>query len=460
MRSRRLAAVAGVLLLAACQSMTPSSSRPRAGDEGVLYLYLQPLAEDARGTRLTVEAVSALHVDGREMPLAVRLRNVSADTARRQRLLAAGPLPPGDYTGLLFRIPAAAADEPPASPEGPAREAATRIDYRFTVRRAEGQVLAVAVKSPAAADFHLYSPTPPATGVMGFVANAGSGDVSVFDKKTLQVFGVIVPGHAPSGMALDQRARRLYVALAGDDTVAVVDVLSVRVSDRIRLSPGDEPVEVALTPDGAQLLSVNRGSNTVSFIDTVSRFEVAKVRVGTSPTSITIDRTGRRAFVFGPLLNGVTVIDILARSLVRTIPTEPGPVRGQFNRRGDRLYVVHETTPFVTVINPATLTVMSRFSVRFPMDTIKVDPGTDYVYLGGRRTFAVSLYDSLSFAVIDAVADSGGTVNMTTDVEDNTLYLVDQAANRVLVVERIRKRRVGELDVGDGPVWISVMGES
>ncbi len=458
MKISRVGIVVVSLLIAACQSTAPPS-RPRLENEGALYLYLQPLAEDARRARLTIEAISAVHVDGRETPLAVSLREISADTARRQRLLAAGPLPAGDYSGLVVRLatPRGQGQQPP--PDAPAREAGTRVDFKFTVRRAEGQVVAIILTSAGAA-FHVYSPTRPGVGVMGFVANTGSSDVTVFDKKTMQVFDVIVTGHAPSGMALDQRARKLYVALSGDDGVAVIDVLSGKVTDRIRLSPGDEPVEVALTPDGTVLLSANKGSNTVSIVDAVSRFEVAKVPVGNSPASITVDRTGRRAFVFGPLTNGVTVIDILGRSVFRTIVTDPGPVRGQFNRRGDRLYVVHETSPYVTVINPSTLTVTSRFPVRFPMDTLKVDPGTDYVYLGGRRSFAVSLYDPLSFAVIDTVQDSGGTVNMTADVEDNTLYLVNQSTNRVLVFERIRKRRVGELDVGDGPTWISVMGES
>ena len=449
----------GVLLLAACQSTAPVS-RPRGADEGLLYLYLQPLREDARDTRLTLEAVSAITIEGREWPLSVRLRTIGVDTARRQRLLAAGPLPAGDYTAVTFRF-AATGDQPP-SPEAEGRDTGIRVDYRFTLRRGEGQVIAVAAApATAGAPVQLYAPTRPGTGVMGFVSNTGSNDVSVFDKRTMQVFGVIATGHGPSGMALDQRARRLYVALAGEDTIAVVDVLSGRITDTIRLSPGDEPVEVALTPDGLQLLSVNRGSNTVSFMDAASRFEVTKLRVGNSPSSIIVDPAGKRAFVFGALLSGVTVIDIASRSLVRVIATaDPGPIRGAFNRRGDRLFVIHEMTPSATVINPVTLTALSRFPVRFVMDSIKVDPGTDYVYLGGRRTFAVSLYDSLSFAVIDTVADSAGTINMTADVENNTLYLVDQEGNRVHVVERIRKRRVGELDVGDGPTWISVMGES
>jgi len=37
---------------------------------------------------------------------------------------------------------------------------------------------------------------------------------------------------------------------------------------------------------------------------------------------------------------------------------------------------------------------------------------------------------------------------------------VNPATDRVQVFDRIRKRTVGELDVGDGPAWISVMGEN
>jgi hypothetical protein len=61
---------------------------------------------------------------------------------------------------------------------------------------------------------------------------------------------------------------------------------------------------------------------------------------------------------------------------------------------------------------------------------------------------------------VDLVATGGGVAHMATDGEANTLYLVIPDANRVLVIDRISKRTVGELDVGDGPAWVSLMGEN
>ena len=295
---------------------------------------------------------------------------------------------------------------------------------------------------------------------MGFVANSRSNDITVFDKKSLHVFDVIATGDRPSSMALDQRARKLYVALAGEDVVEVVDVMAGRIADRIRLTPGDEPVALALTLDGRILLSANRGSNTVSVIDPGARAEILKIPVGNGPRFIALDRAGRRAFVFNTLSNSVSVIDILGRVVIRTLPTDPDPVRGDFNRRGDRLYVIYETTPFVTVVNPDTGIVAGRFPIRSGMDAIKVDSNADLVYLGGRRELEVGVYEPFSVVAIDFLDTGAGIVYIATDPEENTLYLVSPDTNRVLVSSRVRRRIVGAVDVGDGPAWISVMGEN
>jgi YVTN family beta-propeller protein len=295
---------------------------------------------------------------------------------------------------------------------------------------------------------------------MGFVANRGSNDLTVFNKKSRQVFDAIPTGREPGGMALDQRARRLYVALAGEDGIEAIDVAAGQAADRIRLTPGDEPAELALTPDGRLLLAANRGSNTVSLVDPAGRFELAKLPVGNGPRSVTVESGGRRAFVCNALSNDITVIDLFSRVVIATIPTDPAPVRGQLNRRGDRLYVIHELTPYVTVINPLTLTVLTRVPVRSGMDSIKVDPGTDIIYLGGRRELAVGAHDPLSMAAVDFLDTGGSVVHMATDGEENTLYLVNPARRRVLVFQRIRRNLVGELDTGEEPGWVSLMGEN
>jgi len=457
---------AGLILLG-CQVSRPQL-RPRLEDEGAVYLYLQPLGQEAERLRVGIAGVSALHRDGRDVPLALSLRELNGGDLRRQRLLAAGPLPAGEYSGLVVQTKSAALRAEEGETALLVPEAPTRIDFRFVVRRREGSVIALDLRyaesvsagsrfSPA---FSVYSPDRPAVGLMGFVANDRSNDITVFDKKSRQVFDVIATGNGPSGMALDQRARKLYVALSGEDSVEVIDLIAGKIADRIRLTPGDEPVALALAPDGKTLLSANKGSNTVSLIDPGSRVELLKIPVGNGPRFIAIDRTGRRAFVFNALSNSVSVIDILGRGVIRSIPTDPDPVQGDFNRRGDRLYVVHETVPYVTVINPDTLAATGRFPVRSGMDSIKADPNTDLVYLGGKRDLAVGVYEPFSLVAVDFLDTGAGIAHMAIDGEENTLYLVSPDTNRVLVSHRIRRRMVGALDVGDGPSWISVMGEN
>lgn len=457
------------LILAGCGTASvPQQPRTRLDDEGVVYLYLQPLAREAERLRVSIDGISALRGDGAEVPLAVSLRELRREDTGRQRLLAAGPLPAGEYSGLVVRTARASLRGEEGESALLVPEAPARLDFKFSVRRGEGAVIALALRYAEAVEagfrfsaaFSVYSPERPAPTRVGFVANRGSNDVTVFDKKAVRVFDVIATGRGPSGMALDQRARRLYVALSGDDGVEVIDVLSGKIVDRIRLAPGDEPVEVALTPDGATLLSANRGSNTVSVIDPGSRFELMKIPVGNGPRSLVIDRAGRRAFVFNALSNSVSVIDIRSRTAIRSIPTDPGPRRGDFNRRGDRLYVIHESASYVTVIDPSTLVVARRFPVRSWMDAIKVDPSTDLVYLAGRDEFAVGLYDPFSFAAVALVGTGTGIAHMTTDRDDNQLYLVSPGTGRLLVFDRISKRTVGELDVGHHPAWINVMGEN
>jgi YVTN family beta-propeller protein len=457
----------GFLLFVGCQTVLPSA-RVRLADEGTVYVYLQPLPREAERLTVALEAVAALDAAGSERSLSLALRQLRSDEVGRQRLLASGHLPAGQYAGFLVRTGRASLQ----GPEGPADllvpDTATRIDFAFTVQRGEASVVAVALRYAQSVEagfrltpsFAAFRPERPALGLMGFVANRDSDDVTVFDKKAAQVFDVVATGRGPSGLALDQRTRRLYVSLAGEDAVDVIDIQAGRVSDRIRLTPGDEPAAVALTPDGRTLLTANAASNTVSVVDPQSRFEVAKLPVGNGPRAIVLDRTGRRAFVFNTLSNTISVIDVAGRSVLRSIATDPAPVQGDLNRRGDRLYVVHEVVSYVTAINPDTLAVVRRFPVRSPMDAITVDPGTDFVYLAARRDLVVGVHDPFSFGPLDIIDTRAGVVHMVTDADENAVYLVSPAARRVFVFDRIRKRLAGQVDVGEAPGRVTVMGET
>ena len=434
--------------------------------DGGLYLYLQPLPSDAARLTFAIASVSAISVNGTEHPLKVVLKTVSQASAGRQRLLASGRLPMGSYVGLRLKVARAAlidqrGETALESPDQPAR-----LDVPFAAGR-EPILLWLALKyqESVAGGFGfnpafttIVAPRPIADHV-GLVSNSGSNTLTVFDKSLSQAAAVIDTCAQPEGLALDQRRRRAYVACSRDDEIQAIDVTAAEVVERTRLFPGDGPRELALTPDGTTLLSVNTASNSVSFFEADSLTRQERVTVGNAPGSLLIEPSGRRAFVFNTLSNSVSVIDIAGRSLVATLSTEAAPVRGQFSPRGDRLYVIHERSPFMTVVDPRQLNIVTRARVRSGVSAIAVDRVRNLVYLSGRDDSLVEFYDPNALVPVNTMRAPSGASYLAINVEDGSLYMVSPDTGSVVVGNLGDRKIVSEIDVGEKPYWLVVMGE-
>ncbi len=453
-------------LLLACQAAM-SRLRPPLEEEGEIYLYLQPYPQEAERLRFSFEGISAVSADGREFPLEISVHEIKASEVRRQRLLASGRVPPGSYIGLSFKVKRAILKVEDGDADLFVPDLPIRTDFPFSVIRKRAYVISLSFKyrdsvsggfsfSPV---FSPFIPTRPIISLAGYVSNTISNNIAVFDKKLGQVVGMIATGKGPAGMAVDQRLRRVYIAASGDDEIEVIDVTGGELINAIKLSAGDHPQEIALTPDGRTLLSVNTGTRTVSFVDPLSMSELNRVNVGMGPRSILIDSNGRRAYVFNTLSGTISVLDIASRAIITTFSTDPGPLRGQFNRRGDNLYVIHEMSSYVTVVDPISFRILKRFSVGPGMNFIKVDVRTDLAYIGRKNDPFVGVYNPLSFVSVDFIK-TGGTIDcMAIDGEENNLYLVNSDTKSLMVSNLVRKKIVSEMDVGEGPYWVTMMGE-
>ena len=455
------------LFLSGCQA-TLSTFLPPLEEEGEVFLYTEPFPQEAERLRFTLESVLAISSDGRAFPLTLSLSEIKASDTRRQRLLATGRLLPGAYVGFLFKVKKASLRTEGGEADLLVPDTPVRIDLSMNVTRKRATVISLLFRyKESIADrfsfspvFSMFIPSRPILSLTGYVTNTGSNNITVFDKKLGQVTGVIVMGSRPAGIALDQRSKRAYVAISGEDEVDAIDVATGEVVDKIKLSGGDRPRELALTPDGRDLLVVNTGSNTVSFVDPLSLLELARVRVGNGPTSLLIDSTGRKGYVFNTLSSTLSVLDIPNRVGVGTIATDPGPLHGDFNRRGDRLYIIHEMSSYLMALDPPVFSSPKRFQVRMGANAIRVDKRTDLVYLGRKNDRYAEVYDPLSFSVVDTIQTGVGDVTtMTIDGEENNLYLVNAGTKTVMVSNLISRKTLFEIDVGEEPYGITVMGE-
>jgi YVTN family beta-propeller protein len=455
-----------ILVLTSCQTLSIGTKAPLT-DDGEVYLYAQPFPQEAGRLSFKIDVLLARRADGIEFPFSLKLASLRGKELTRQRLLGTAQLPPGAYVGFSIGVRDARVQTEDGEAILLTSPEPTKLDFPFSVSRKRAYVFSLDFQPRESGKTgYSFSPTflvsiPPksATGLTGYASNSGSNDVTVFDKRSGQVIGVIAVPGSPAGIALDGKGLKAYVAIPNADAISVIDVIQNDASDRVELHVGDRPRELALSPDGKILLVANVGSNTVSVIDTVSLSETGRVVVGSGPSSVLVDSANKRAYIFCAQSSSVSVIDMANRSLVATVATDAGPLRGQFNRQGDRLYVIHEWSPYLSVVDTKSLSVAKRLSIGMGVISIKVDSITDLVYLGKAGDPLVGVYEPFSFVPVDYVRVGGSAGYLTIDGEGNSLIAVDSQSRKLVITSLIGKKMISAIDVGEVPYQVAVMGE-
>jgi len=163
----------------------------------------------------------------------------------------------------------------------------------------------------------------------------------------------------PAGLALSPDGATLYVAENLDDSLAVVDVETGRV--RQRLSTGRYPYTVVVSGDGEVYVSA-WGGTTVSAYSPgrhgtlTSRGAIA---VGRHPSSLLLAPNAHRLFVTLGSMDQVIVVDLERRQVVATLSDPPpaGPAEGStpnalaLSPDGTRLYVAEADANAVSLFN-------------------------------------------------------------------------------------------------------------
>jgi YVTN family beta-propeller protein len=463
----RVPGALAVLLAAGCSIQArPVTGLPPLDREGEIYVYLAPLPREADSLAFTLSGISVEKEDGTTQAIDVLVPDVSGGQSRGQRFVAFGRVAPGDYRAVLVSVAKATLGQPGGKVDLLTPSDPVRREFRFKVVNRRSVVLALALDygtsmkkgrefSPT---FAMEVPAKAAWQMVGYTSNTEMSSLTVFDKRSSLVTGVVATGRDPRGLALDPRANRLYVALSGADAIDVVDVVGTEAISRINLSVGSRPRDLVLAPDG-RLVVVNPGTRTVGFVDPLSTQELARVPVGEDPWSILLDRAGQRAYVLNRRSNNISVIDVANRSLVRTVPTDPEPLWSQMNGAGNRLYLICAGSAFLTIFSLPDLAVVNRVHIGLGASALRVDPRTDLIYVGKRDEDRLSVYEPFSFLSIDDFDVPGPVTYMAIDEVDNTLFALIPSMQRVAVIDLTSRRILSVVDVGRDPYVVRLSGE-
>jgi uncharacterized delta-60 repeat protein len=159
---------------------------------------------------------------------------------------------------------------------------------------------------------------------VAYVANAGTGTISVIDADTHTVTATIAPGVGigPSAVAVAADGQRAYVANHESDTISVVEVATNRVVGTIDLGEHQSPVSITLAPIGARAYVANAETPSIAVLDLTANTVIASILIDGTPRHSLIAPDGTRLYVATRNPNGIAVIDTAARTVVATLSFE------------------------------------------------------------------------------------------------------------------------------------------
>ncbi len=154
-----------------------------------------------------------------------------------------------------------------------------------------------------------------------FVANIGSGSVSVIDLKEKRRIANIQSAAGTEGIAISPDQREVWATNRGADTVSIIDVASLKIVATV--DSKSVPIRAKFTDDGKHVLVSNAQSGDVAVFDAATRRELRRIKMqsdqssqGPVPVGILIVPSLSRAFVANTNADTVTVIDLQTWQIV------------------------------------------------------------------------------------------------------------------------------------------------
>jgi YVTN family beta-propeller protein len=175
-----------------------------------------------------------------------------------------------------------------------------------------------------------------------FVANIGSGTVTVIDLQEKKKVSDIATGAGAEGICITPDGKEIWVTNRAANTVSIIEAKTLSVVST--LESKDFPIRAKITPNGAFALISNARSGDISVFDVKKRVEVRRIpmgfsavndvdtrlfgdRFGTSPVpiGILISPDGHYAYVANSNADLVTVIDLREWKIIGRIATGKEP---------------------------------------------------------------------------------------------------------------------------------------
>ena len=294
-----------------------------------------------------------------------------------------------------------------------------------------------------------------------------ANSVSVIDTATNTVVATVPVGQQPVGVAVAPDGKHAYVTNENSGNVSVIDAATNTVVATVAV--GSNPFGVAVAPDGKRVYVAREiqvppsGSNNVSVIDTATNTVVA-VAVAGQPFGVAVAPDGKRVYFTNLCSNNVSVIDTATNALVATVTVGQQPFGVAVTPDGKRAYVANGAncntsgSNNVSVIDTATNTVVATVPVGVNPSGVAVTPDGKRAYVTNPASSNVSVIDTATNTVVATVPVGPAPFGIAFTPDGKRAYVPNAGSNNVSVIDTATNTVVGTpIPVGAGPGSVAIV---
>ncbi len=223
-----------------------------------------------------------------------------------------------------------------------------------------------------------------------------------------------------------------------------------------------QPAAAAVTSQ--RVYVSNETAGTVAVIDPASGAVEAVIPVGKRPRGLEVSRDGKTLYVAlsgSPIAppgvdestlppadrsaDGIAVVDLAARRIVRTIHSGQDPEAFDLSPDGRLLYVSNEETAEMSVVDLQAGTVVKKVPVGEEPEGVTVSPDGRVVYVTCEGDHTVVAIDTTSHAVLGRIVVGQRPRSIAVTPDGSTLFVTDENSASISVVDAATRTVAGTI---------------
>jgi PQQ-dependent catabolism-associated beta-propeller protein len=315
--------------------------------------------------------------------------------------------------------------------------------------------------------FAISNCTSRSYGPFAYVTNERDGTITVIDTKNDRVISTIKVGGRLRGIRLSPDRNRIWVAISyptnqsqGEDKIAELDPKGNIIA---KYDAGTDPENFAIDDKAKRLYIANEDAGTASITDIKANRVIASMPVGLEPEGAAISPNGRWVYITSESSSTVSVIDTQTGEVVKQFLVGARPREAVFTADSARAYVTAENGNVVSVVDTKDHSVVKTIELPRGEGSAQLKPKGVVVSADGKRVYvatgrgnsvAVIDGDQLKLITLIPVGQRPWGIALTPD--GRKLYTANGVSNDVSVIDTSTNKVIATVKAGDGPWGIAL----